>query len=102
MAWALILWIPEIALFGQETFTSETPGIDADPSKALYLIGFGVVEVTIAIWASVVFLKCIGQLQGFSAWKALGNSLLAGLVIAIPVAILVIALLGVVRVARVS
>lgn len=90
--WALALWIPEAALFGPELFSSETPRIEADPSLAYALIGFGLVEMVIGIWALVIFLKCLGQVQGFSAWKALGNSLLSVLVVAVPVAIVAVAI----------
>ena len=32
-------------------------------------------------WSIVVFLKSLGQVQGFSAWKALGNVVLAMLAV---------------------
>ncbi len=86
--WSLILWIPQLALLGQELFTTETPIIDATPLLAYILLGFVAIETIIAIWAIVVFLKCLGQVQGFSAWKALGNGVLATLVIILPIAII--------------
>ncbi len=81
LIWALPLWIPELALFGQDLFTKATPRLDANPLLAVALIGFGLVELIIGIWAIVVFLKCLGQVQGFSAWRALGNALLAFLIV---------------------
>jgi len=54
--YSMLLWIPELALFGKELFTEATPRI---------------------------------QVQGFSAWCALGNSVLAGLLIVIPIAVVV-------------
>jgi len=90
LIWALLLWPPELALFGQELFTTETPLMDASPGLLYAYLAFALVETTIGIWVCVAFLKCLGQVQGFSAWKALGNVLLASLVIAIP--LLVIAL----------
>ena len=92
MLWALVLWIPELALFGQELFTAETPVIDADTTLNSAFLAFGVVEVTIGIWTLIVYLKCLAQVQGFSAWKALGNSILAGLVIIVPILIIAIAI----------
>ncbi len=92
MLWALVLWIPELTLFGQELFTAETPVIDADTTLNSAFLAFGVVEVTIGIWTLIVYLKCLGQVQGFSAWKALGNSILAGLVIIVPILIIAIAI----------
>ena len=43
------------------------------------------------MWAFVVFLKCLGQVQGFSAWKALGNTLLVVPVILLPILLLALA-----------
>lgn len=89
LIWAMALWIPELALFGKELFTSEVPIIEAKPILALMLLGFGLLEITIGIWAAIIFLKCLGQVQGFSAWRALANTCLAGLVIIIPLVIIV-------------
>ena len=33
----------------------------------------------------IVLCKCLGQVQGFSAWKGLGNSLLVALVLVVPI-----------------
>ncbi len=92
--WALILWIPALVLFGQELFTTETPIIDATPSLTFIFVGFGAIEITVEIWAIVVFLKCLGQVQGFSAWKALGNVFLAGLVFIIPIVLVFLVVPG--------
>jgi hypothetical protein len=89
--WALLLWIPELFLFGRELFTSDTPKIDASESLTYSFIGFGVIEVLVSIWALIIFLKCLGEVQGFSAWKALGNTLLAGLAV---IVLFVITLFG--------
>jgi hypothetical protein len=92
--WDLLLWIPELILFGQELFTSETPIIDASLSLTLIFLGFGTIEITIGTWTIVVFLKCLGQAQGFSAWKALGNVILTLLVIIVPIVIIIFTISG--------
>ena len=89
--WAMLLWVPELWLFGSEMFTEQTPHIDADPMLQVALLVMVIIEIVITIWSIVVFLKCLGQVQGFTAWKALGNSILAGLVIVVPVAVVVFA-----------
>ncbi len=89
--WALLLWIPKFFLFGRELFTSDTPKIDASERLIYSFLGFGVIEVLVSIWALIIFLKCLGEVQGFSAWKALGNTLLAGLA---PIVLIVITLFG--------
>jgi hypothetical protein len=93
--WGLILWIPELVLFGQALFTSaKIPGIHARLSLWFMFLGFGVINVTIYTWAAVVYLKCLGQVQGFSIWKVLYNQTLATLVSIVPIAILAIIIFG--------
>nr|WP_315022502.1 Yip1 family protein [uncultured Aminipila sp.] len=85
-----VLWIPELILYGEELFTTATPTIDASISLSMLLIALGMIEFVFSIWSVIVGLKCLGEVQGFSAWKALGNSILAGLVILVPVIIVII------------
>jgi len=94
--WSLLLWLPELALFGQDLFTTATPRIDANPLLAVALLGFSVVEIILGVWALVVLLKCLGQVQGFSAWKALGNLVLAFLVIMVPIVLVIFAFIALV------
>jgi hypothetical protein len=77
--WALALWIPGLAIFGQDLFTSDTSMLDESIALLYTAMVLGAIWVTIWIWTFVVFLKCLGQVQGFSAWKALSNTILAGL-----------------------
>ncbi len=95
--WSLILYVPGLALFGQELFTSETPRIDASSSLMLIYMVFSLIEVIIGIWALVVFLKSLGQVQGFSAWKALGNIILSVLVIVIPLVSIVLGITALIQ-----
>jgi hypothetical protein len=75
--WTLVLWIPGLLLFRQELFTTETPRIDASASLALAFLAFSMILMTAGVWSIFILLKCVGQVQGFSAWKALGNLVLA-------------------------
>jgi hypothetical protein len=75
--WGLLLWIPELLIFGEELFTSRTPRMDASLGLSLGLLGFFAIEATIMSWSIVAYLKCLSEVQGFSAWKALGNTILA-------------------------
>lgn len=86
--WSLLLWVPELALFGQELFTTATPRIDASPLLAVTLLGFSIAEIILGLWALVVLLKCLAQVQGYSAWKALGNLVLSALVIVVPIMVI--------------
>lgn len=96
MAWGslpvictLPLWIPQIVLYGKEIFSQEAPRIGGDPVPFTILL---LVELVLAVWGVVLVLKCIGQVQGFSAWRALGNLLLATLLIVVPLLLLLVLL----------
>lgn len=95
--WVSLLWIPELALFGEEVFTTETPRLEASPALSISLLVFAIVEIGGVLWSLVVSWKSLGQVQGFSAWKALGNFCLAGLVFIVPLMVIlfvVVALAG--------
>jgi hypothetical protein len=83
--WAMLLWLPELLFFGKEMFTTETPNVDASISLTILFWAFAAIEVILGVWTLVVFLKCLGEVQGFSAWKALGNCVLVGLVFLVPI-----------------
>jgi len=53
----------------------------ANPSLLIALTGFGIVELVISIWSFIVFLKCLGEVHRFSAWKALAAALVPGLIL---------------------
>jgi hypothetical protein len=81
----LPLWIPKLLLFDEEMFTKATPKLDANPFLAIIFLGFVAIEVIVGIWAFVVLMKSLGEVQKFSAWKALGSVILGTLVILVPI-----------------
>lgn len=95
LAYGLLVWTAEIAIFGAELFTTETPRMNANESLIVLMIGFAVIEIVLGVWAIVLVCKTLGQVQGFSAWKALGNLLLALLIVVVPIGIAVAVGVGV-------
>lgn len=89
VVWVFPLWLIELAVFRSELFTTATPRLDANPSLGYMLVGLGVLEIIAGVWGFVLMLKAIGEVQGFSAWKALGNLLLVILVFLVPFLIIV-------------
>ncbi len=83
--WLMILWIPQLLLFGKEMFTTETPRMDSSTFLTILFWSLALIEMVFGIWAFIVYLKSLGEVQGFSAWKAFGNVLLAGFVIIVPI-----------------
>ncbi len=47
LIWAMLLWIPEFALVGDELFTSSTPRLESNWLFLLILLGFGLIEMAI-------------------------------------------------------
>ncbi|WLE96897.1 MAG: Yip1 family protein [Candidatus Electrothrix communis] len=84
IAWAFIpiLWTslflqPLLALFG-----GQQPSPEGNPSTPI-LVGLGLIQNIAEVWAFVVFLKSLAQVQRFSVWDALCNSFKALFVIGI-------------------
>lgn len=83
-----LLYIPQILLFGNELFTSASP---SSPGLGITMLGFGALEFIAGCWAIVVMTKAVGEAQGFSAWKALLNLLIALIVAGLPLFLVVAA-----------
>jgi hypothetical protein len=82
---ALPLWIPQIVLFGSDMFTAQTPRLDAQPNLWIPFLAITLAEIVLAVWAYVMLCNTIAEVQGFrSAWSGLGNIILAGAIIIVP------------------
>jgi Yip1 domain len=82
--------IIQLGFFGRELFTRETPALDANPMLGLLLLATGILKAVLGFWSVVILLKGVGEVQGFSAWKALASLLLITLVIILSVVLLVL------------
>ncbi len=72
----ILMWIVLLGTFGVAVFTkqfSETPfvGYQAGIVFIVFLI-----QAVISIWGFIILLQGLGEVQGFSAWKALLNVLI--------------------------
>lgn len=86
-AWRLPLWLPVLVIFGPDLFTTATPRFDSWPILWVLWYGLASLDVVIGVWIIVAHVKCTGEAQGFSAWRALVNQTLAGLVLLVPITI---------------
>lgn len=89
IAWGMLIWVPQLMLFGRELFSASTPRMDASPFAAL---GLGTLELGVGVWAMILFFKSIGQVNGFSAWRGLGSFLIAVALVVVPIIAFVFAL----------
>ncbi|EGK09939.1 hypothetical protein HMPREF9374_2742 [Desmospora sp. 8437] len=76
VAWAtlpliakLLLWIPQLALFGKEMFTEQTPVLDSSPVLMLLFLLFWMVDMSLNVWFFVTLSKALGEVHRFSAWQ---------------------------------
>ncbi len=94
---AMFVMLPLIVLYGPEILTGNA-NIDVQSIPEVLVLGVLLVTIVVLrVWGLVVYLHCLGQVQGFSAWKALGNTMLAVLMIAVPIAVLALFLSAVSR-----
>lgn len=75
-----VIWIILMVLHGNSLFVAgyETKLVG---TAAALSMGFGVVQLVLGIWGLIIMLHALGEVQGFSAWMALLNLVLAGLAI---------------------
>lgn len=90
------IWIIQLGLIGRELFTRETPTLDANPTLGFVLLAAGILEAVLGVWSFIILLKGVGEVQGFSAWRALISLLLIGLVVILLVLVPVVLVLMVV------
>lgn len=94
---ALVLWVPQLFLFGSEMFTEEMPTLTAQPELLVPYLMILAAEFILAIWATVLLCNTVSEVQEYpSAWRGFGNLVLAVLLIAIPF-IIIIAILVILR-----
>ena len=82
--WSLLLWIPYLAIFGEDMFSFY------GPEDSLILLILSTIESILLVWWFVAMCMCLGQVQGFSSWKALGSIVLTSLVVVAPVFVLLV------------
>lgn len=90
---ALVLWVPTVALLGIEAFTAESTLLEDSLLVSLMMMFYWLTLAALAIWSFVLMLHGVGEVQGFSAWRALGNVLLSALVFAAAIVVPVLALM---------
>jgi len=49
-------------------------------------------QVVIGVWGFAITLKCLGEAHGFSAWRAFLTLIVAGLIVILPIALILLAL----------
>lgn len=83
-----LIWIILMVLYGNSLFVAGYETKIVGGAAALSL-GLGIVQLVIGIWGLIIMLHALGEVQGFSAWMALLNLVLAGLAMFITIFLIV-------------
>lgn len=82
------IWGINLATFGVRVFRNDFVESTFVGTELSIIFFTAVVQVVVAVWAFIITLKALGEVQGFSAWKALLNILIPSFVIFIGVSLL--------------
>lgn len=80
---SIIIWAVLILLFGKNLFLDSFPQQSLSTGLMLLGVGLVVIQGVLAVWAFVIAVNGIAEVQGFSAWKALLNVLIPFLMVVI-------------------
>ncbi|MGE4595128.1 MAG: YIP1 family protein [Gammaproteobacteria bacterium] len=90
----IALYVPLFMFYGFDlfnyqhiTFSDPLPMVPAQSGVAFVIVA--IAEVVLNVWSFVIALHCLGQVQGFSAWRALGNQALTALVLFVPIVVII-------------
>lgn len=75
-----LIWIVLMTFHGNNLFVTgyET---QLTGTEAIINMGLGMIQLVVGIWGFIILLHALGEVQKFSAWMALLNLILAGLVV---------------------
>ncbi len=67
-------WVGMILLFGRESFSNHAAQTQAlHGTGAVIWIALFLLQTLFSVWTFILLLKTLGEVNGFSAWKALLN-----------------------------
>ena len=77
------IWIANMLIFGKRIFSLSFVVMPFMKGEIVVVAVAGLIQLTVAIWAFIILLKALGEVQGFSAWKGLLNVLIPFIIIMI-------------------
>lgn len=83
--WLALLWVPELALFGDEFFKSEFTVDTVTGGMTAALYAFILLEITGAAWFIAVFVSALAEAQRFAWWRAVVNIAFAAALFVLPI-----------------
>lgn len=74
-------WLMSVAVFGGRIFKKEFAEMTFVGHELSIIFLTAVIQLVVAVWTLIILLKAVGEVQGFSAWKALLNVLIPVVVV---------------------
>lgn len=83
-----VIWIAMLLLFGVMLFASPASGQMLPQGQTALLMVLLLAKVVLSVWSLVIYINTLAEVQKFSALRAIGNIVIAGILIGIVVGIL--------------
>lgn len=91
---SIAIWVILVGFFGESLFNGQFMQTTAAGHQIL-ILSAGVVQFAVAIWALIILICGLAEVQGFSRWRALANVFLAFLLFVAAIWIVVFGLMGI-------
>jgi hypothetical protein len=86
--WGALLWLPFFVYLGPGALNLDPETLMGDPAGLALLIPIGFAGAVLFFWRLVIYCKCLGEAQSFSAWHGFGSALIALVLLVIPIAVM--------------
>jgi hypothetical protein len=73
----VVLWLILATVFGQALFTNFHEGYPFTRGQVAFLFMILILRIAVGIWSLVIYLNALAEVQKFSVLRAIGNMLLA-------------------------
>lgn len=84
-----LIWVVMLIVFGSALFAVPAGGQAIFPqAQAILLLALLLGKVVLSIWSLVIYLNALAEVQGFSILRAIGNVVIAGILLGIILGIL--------------
>lgn len=78
-----LLWVLMIVFFGRSLFLNFPENYPLVNAQATILFIILIIKVILAVWSLVIYLNALAEVQQFSVLRAIGNVIIAGLIVGV-------------------
>lgn len=78
-----LLWILMMVFVGTSLFINPSADLTFPPAQSMLLLFLLLGKVVLSIWSLVIYLNALAEVQQFSVFRAIGNVIIAGIIVGI-------------------